>query len=116
MSNKERRKPKAPLTFLPSSLRAPRSRYDILSLPFATRFVADATHYLLPTTCYPLPATHYLLPTTHYLLPTTRYLLHWQLALGDFAFPLIHQRPVDRAGPEVGHVSVALESLDGGFE
>ena len=33
-------------------------------------------------------------------------------ALRDFFFPLIHKRPVDRTGPKVSHMQVALQSND----
>src|SRR5262249_32172359 len=35
-----------------------------------------------------------------------------QLAVDQFALPLVHQRPVDRAGAEVGHVEIGLAPRD----
>ncbi len=41
-----------------------------------------------------------------------QYTLPRQFPLDQFLFPLIHQRPVDRAGAEVGHVEITVQAVD----
>src|SRR5262245_52031079 len=38
--------------------------------------------------------------------------LELELTAGKLFFPLVHERPVDGAGPEVGHVGIGLEACN----
>src|SRR5262245_4903005 len=38
------------------------------------------------------------------------------LAFGQLLLPLVHEGPVDGAGPKVGHVEIAFEPVDGFVE
>src|SRR6185436_18744504 len=40
----------------------------------------------------------------------------WLAPFGQLLLPLVHQRPVDGAGAEVGHVEIALEASDRAIE